>query len=445
MFKAPRYITDQIKVEKFIPGGQALGTLPSGKKIFLWGALPGEIVARTKVTKEKSSYVEGVAEKVIQKSQYRIEPEDDCYLATSPWQILDYEYEKSQKEEILREIFRQHNIVIPAELQDFRIASFDPYHYRNKMEYALYFSHEDQKIHLAFHERGSHRKIPVTKSSLEYPEIWERAQEIVDELNAKGEDARKYQSLLLRAGQSLEPKGIPRGLPINPELEVVVSGGLYENGQPHPKFPALYDVLLENEFAYSPNGFFQINIQAYSRMLVEVDLLNLMTEKVLDLYSGVGTIGLSLARNRDLTLVECDKNAYQEMVRNVESVQSQAQEPGTKLNIKPVLAKSEDVLEYVEHDQTVIVDPPRAGCMPEVIDRFLEVEPQQIIYLSCNTATQARDVKRLLEKYEMRLFLPYNFFPRTPHIENLILLQRKGSKTPINLQKYIMELRYGAQ
>lgn len=445
MPKPPRYITDQIKVEKFIPGGQALGTLPSGKKIFLWGALPGEIVTRTKVTKEKSSYVEGVAEEVIQKSQYRVEPEDDCYLATSPWQILDYEYEKSQKEEILQEIFRQHDIVIPAELQDFRIASFDPYHYRNKMEYALYFSHEDQKIHLAFHERGSHRKIPVTKSSLEYPEIWERAQEIVDELNAKGEDARKYQSLLLRAGHSLEPKVVPQGLPINPESEVVVSGGLYENGQPHPKFPTLYDVLLENEFAYSPNGFFQINIQAYSRMLVEVDLLNLMTEKVLDLYSGVGTIGLSLAQNRDLTLVERDKNAYREMVRNVENVQNQAQESGTNLRIEPVLAKSEDVLEYVEHDQTVIVDPPRAGCMPEVIDRFLEVEPQQIIYLSCNPATQARDVKKLLEKYEMQLFLPYNFFPRTPHIENLILLRRKGSKTPINLQKYIMELRYGAQ
>ena len=272
------------------------------------------------------------------------------------------------------------------------------------MEYALYYSHEDQKIHLAFHERGSHRKVPVAQSSLERPEIWQRAVEIIDELNRNGEEARKYQSLILRCNQSGQ-----------------VSGGLLENGRPHPVFPTLVDEILGIKYSYSPNGFFQINIPVYELVLREISKWINGAKKILDLYSGVGTIGLSVAKDRDLTLVECDKSAYREMVENVKTVQKIIDIP----NIHPILAKSEEALDYIAPDQTVIVDPPRAGCMPEVIERLLEVEPEQIIYLSCNPATQARDVKILLEKYKISFFQPYNFFPRTPHIENLIILNRR--------------------
>lgn len=420
--KADQYITEHIKVEKFIPGGQALATLASGKKIFLWNALPGEIITKVRLTKEKSSFVEGVAEEIAQPSAERIAPADPCYLATSPWQVLDYYYEQLEKAELLREIFRQHDIAIPDELQDFRVVSFDPYHYRNKMEYALYYSHQDERIHLAFHERGSHRKTPVEQSSLEHPAIWQRAQEIVAELNERGEDARKYQSLLLRAGRSLSPQGTSAS---TSEPSVAVSGGLYVNHQPHPDFPLLYDVVAGTEFAYSPNGFFQINLAAYNAALQDIQAQGIPTQKVLDLYSGVGTIGLSVASEHDLTLVECDRSAYREMAHNVERLVASRESQAQSLQIHPVLARSEDVLEYVQPDQTVIVDPPRAGCRPEVIQRFLSVTPQRIIYLSCNPATQARDVKLLLEKYRIRAFQPYNFFPRTPHIENLIILERK--------------------
>lgn len=406
--KPEKYITESIKVDKFIPGGQAIATLESGKKIFLWGALPGEVVTKVRVTKEKSSFVEGIAEEIAQKSVFRVEPKDKCYLATSPWQILSEEYENNQKDEILREIFRQHAIEIPEALRDFHIASnVKFYHYRNKMEYALYYSHEDAKIHLAFHERGSHRKTPIEQSSLERPEIWKKAIEIIDELNHRGEDARKYQSLLLRCNQEGE-----------------VGGGLFENHCPRPKFAKLEDELFGINYKYSPNGFFQINLPVYEQVLEVIRKVyskKTKNQSVLDLYSGVGTIGLSVAPNSKLTLVECDKSAYAEMVENAKSAMEATSNP----NIKPVLAKSEDVLGYVEPDQTVIVDPPRAGCMPEVIERFLEVEPERIIYLSCNPATQARDIKRLLEKYEISLVQPYNFFPRTPHIENLIILDRK--------------------
>ena len=87
--------------------------------------------------------------------------------------------------------------------------------------------------------------------------------------------------------------------------------------------------------------------------------------------------------------------------------------------------KSENVLNYIEPDQTVILDPPRAGCDRKLIDKLNEVKPKTIIYLSCNPATQARDVKLLLETYQIADIKTFNFFPRTPHIENLIILRQK--------------------
>lgn len=381
-----------IKVEKFIPGGQALGTSKEGKKIFFWNALPGEIVLEYEITKNKSSYAEAIATSVKNLSPYRVEPKDECFLSTSPWQILDYQYELKQKSLLVQEFFREHDIKIDAPEV---ITDGKDYAYRNKMEYALYYDIEKAKIFPAFHARGSHRKIPITKSSLERPEIFKKAQEIINDLNARGEEARKYQSLLLRCNQNGE-----------------ISGGLYENHKPHPIFNNLKDKILGQEYSYSPNGFFQINLPVYEMALLEIKK-HIVSENVLDLYAGVGTIGLSVAKDRNLTLVEVDKAAYKELENNAK-------------NAKTILAKSEDILEYIAPDQTVILDPPRAGIDQKLTNKLLEVEPVKIIYLSCNPATQARDIKLLSEKYQIELVKTFNFFPHTPHIENLVILERKN-------------------
>lgn len=380
-----------IKVEKFIPGGQALGSDPEGKKIFFWNALPGETVTDFEITKNKSSYMEAIATSVSNPSKYRVEPKDKHYLSTSPWQILDYSYELKQKSLLVQEIFREHQIDIePPEI----ITDGKDYFYRNKMEYALYYDIEKAKIFPAFHARGSHRKIPITNSSLEHPEIFKKAKEIIDDLSARGEEARKYQSLLLRCNQNGE-----------------VSGGLYENHQPHPVFDKLTDIILGQEYSYSPNGFFQINLPVYELALKEIKKY-VKTNKVLDLYAGVGTIGLSVAGDKNLTLVEVDKSAYKELENNSKN----------QKNITTILEKSENVLNYLAPEQTVILDPPRAGCDRKLIDKLLEVTPKKIIYLSCNPATQARDIKILLAKYHIEEIKTFNFFPHTPHIENLVVL-----------------------
>ncbi len=386
---------ESVQVTKLIPGGQALGTLASGKKIMLWGALPGEIVSEWQTTKDKRSYAEGIATKISQPSTYCIAPKDEIYLATSPWQILQYDYELQQKRELLLEIIRQQKLTdievdtVQTDGQDF--------YYRNKMEYALYYDNEKQQIFPAFRARGTHRKLPVTQSSIERPEIWQKATEIINAMNLRGDEARKYQSLLLRCNQKGE-----------------VSGGLLENGKPHPHFSNLHDSILGQNYSYSPNGFFQINLPVYEMVLTEIKTW-IKSENVLDLYSGVGTIGLSVARDKNLTLVECDKSAYAEMKTNCQGTSA-----------RPILAKSEDATDFIQHNQTVIVDPPRAGCLPNVITRIHEVLPAQVIYLSCNPITQMRDLAMLINDYDVKKCIPYNFFPRTPHLENLIILERKS-------------------
>jgi len=378
------------KIDKFVPGGQGIATLEDGKKAFIWGALPGEEV-EFETTKNKKSYCEGIATKILNTSPGRIEPKDECYLATSPWQIINYQEELKQKQLLVEECFRQQHIdttVLPT------ITDGKDFYYRNKMEYSLYWSHEDNLIHLAFHTRGTHRKTPIAQSSIERPEIFAEAKRIVDDLNAKHAEARTYQSLLIRCNQQGK-----------------VSSALFENGKSHSTMDTLEDTLNGYKYSYSPNGFFQINLPVYEMVLKEISQ-HISTNKVLDLYAGVGSIGLSVARDKNLTLVEVNGAAFAEMKNNAQGTSAEC-----------VLAKSEDVTDYITPDCTVILDPPRAGCDQKLIDKLNEIEPKTIIYLSCNPITQARDIA-LLHNYQISKIQPYNFFPRTPHIESLAILSK---------------------
>ena len=136
----------------------------------------------------------------------------------------------------------------------------------------------------------------------------------------------------------------------------------------------------------------------------------------LDLYAGVGTIGLTIGGG-NVTLVEINADAVREMQRNITEL--------GRTDARAVLAPSEQALDYITSKEIVIVDPPRAGLHPDVIATLLQKLPPRIIYLSCNPVTQARDVSLLQEKYEIIHHQGYNFFPRTPHIEHLVILDKK--------------------
>ncbi len=138
--------------------------------------------------------------------------------------------------------------------------------------------------------------------------------------------------------------------------------------------------------------------------------------KTLDLYSGVGSIGLTIGGD-NCTLVEVNQHAVREMKNNIAAQNSNAQ---------AILAASEKALDYINSDTIVIVDPPRAGLHSDVVEKLLETSPPRIIYLSCNPVTQARDVALLSQKYQIKHTKGYNFFPRTPHIEHLVVLDKSN-------------------
>ncbi|MGH7217933.1 MAG: hypothetical protein ACREGE_00595, partial [Candidatus Microsaccharimonas sp.] len=201
-----------------------------------------------------------------------------------------------------------------------------------------------------------------------------------------------------------------------------------ENGEviySNPKSPAsvitkrltaptrpLNDTLVDVPFHYATEGFFQINLPVYEQALADMREWVKSDVKTVDMYSGVGTIGLTIGGD-DVKLVELNEHAVREMERNIKELGK---------NATAVLAASENALEHITGDRTIIVDPPRAGLHEAVIDRLLEEKPQRIIYLSCNPVTQARDVARLTEAYGIKAHRGYNFFPHTPHIEHLVVL-----------------------
>lgn len=434
-----KQIFETLRLEKIVGGGQTLGALNDRRKAFVWGGLPGELV-KIRITKKKSHFVEGVVTEVLEKSPERIMPRDeDSYLSTSPWQIMPLSSEQTHKANLIEEAFRLHGVTLPEKIDVFTDGV--EFNYRNKVEFSWFGDLIDdsttETLDLAFFKRGSKGKIVVEGTSLAHPNINKLAIEIRNLLRTKPITARQLKTLLIRCDQKgnavwqLYVKDRLTEL-ISREEAAQLSAKGSEIIYSDPKSPAsrvterlvkfgnttLTDTILGVTFNYACEGFFQVNIPVYEKTLSDMrDWIdhenNLPT---LDLYSGVGTIGLTIGGD-NITLVEINEHAVAEMQRNTTKL--------NRANAKAILAPSEKSLEYIMGEQIVIVDPPRAGLHADVVRRLLETTPPRIIYLSCNPVTQARDVSLLQEKYKIIHHQGYNFFPRTPHIEHLVVLDKK--------------------
>ncbi len=434
MVKRKPVEVDSLKLHTIVGGGQALGELENGKKVFLWGGLPGETV-RAVLTKSKSSFAEGRVVEVLQASPERIEPKDPgSYISTSPWQIMTPEAEQHYKAALIEEAFELHDIVLPEPIEVY--TDNVRYGYRNKVEFSWYGSFNEKNeetLDLAFFVRGSKGKVPVDSMSLARPEIVKLALGIRDLLRTKDVQARNLKTLLIRSNQAgntvwqLYIKDKLENLITRDEvLKIGAAGGeiIYSD----PRSPAskiterlasfgevtLQDTILNVSFRYACESFFQVNVPVYEEALRDMKQW-LDNKPIVDMYSGVGTIGLTIG-GEHATLVELDDRAVYEMQRNIAELKS---------NALAVQAPSEEALEYIIGDKTIVVDPPRAGLHEDVVKRLLEVKPARIVYLSCNPVTQARDVARLAKSYGIRAHKGYNFFPCTPHIEHLVILDLK--------------------
>lgn len=424
----------RLTLEKIVGGGQALGTQPDGRKCFVWGGLPAETV-EVQLVKAKSRFAEGVVTDVITASEQRVAPRDaTSYLSTSPWQIMDFASEAHYKAALIEEAFELHNIVLPEPIEVY--SNGRDYEYRNKVEFSFWWETDSEQLDLAFFRRGTHGKIPVDGTSLARPEINTLARAVRDLLRTKSVEARNLKTLLIRCNQTGE---CVWQLYLKDRLSDIISdreaaalpaqGGevIYSD----PRSPAsriterlmsfgdivLTDTIAGVPFRYATEGFFQVNLPVYERSLSDMKAFIERGQPVVDLYSGVGTIGLTIG-GEQCTLVEIDENAVREMQRNIREQGSSA---------RAVLAASEKALEEITSDTLIVVDPPRIGLHADVIAKLLSEQPARIVYLSCNPVTQARDVGLLCadDVYGIRAHQGYNFFPRTPHIEHLVVLDRK--------------------
>ena len=416
-------MSETVQIQKLVHGGQGLGHLEDGRTVFVWGALPGETVT-VRIIKAKRSYAEAIVEEVITASPERIAPREENYLATSPWQIVTLSAENVYKKMIVDELFTQAHVSIP----EFTLrAAESEWRYRNKMEYS--FWGDDEGLHLALHNRGSHQKSIVTGSELALPALDKAAQALVAELQKYQPRAGDLKTIIVRCSQNGDAvaalytkltKFTKLALP--PELKGL---RVYHS---NPKSPAsvptkllyelgdtkLQDELLGRSFTYDVDSFFQVNLPIFEQALGAIRE-HMQGDDLVDMYAGTGSIGLSVA-GKKVTLVELDAAS---------AAMARENAAASGLDAEVVEVASERALDYIAADKPLIVDPPRAGLHTAVINRILEVQPPKIAYQSCNPATQARDLAHLQDTYKITYFEGFNFFPHTPHIETLGILERK--------------------
>jgi 23S rRNA (uracil1939-C5)-methyltransferase len=415
---------EEVVIQKLVHGGQGLGELPDGRKVFVWNALPGETV-RVRIIRKKNSYAEAIAEEIVQASPERVSPREENYLATSPWQILPLAAENKYKQHIVDELFTREKVTLPT--HDVAIISGPEWQYRNKMEYS--FWGDDDGLHLALYRRGSHGKQIVTGSTLAMPTLDAAANAMLVRLQKMHVRAGDLKTIVVRCSQKgqavaslfvktktfsefdlpIELKGL-RVYYSNPKSPASVPTKLlFELGD-----PTLQDVVLGKQFMYDVDSFFQVNVPVFEAALARIKE-HCTGATITDMYAGVGSIGLSVAHER-VNLIELD-HASAGMARVNAAV--------SQLDANVIEASTEKVLEYITGAESVIFDPPRSGLHDKVVARVLETVPQQLVYLSCNPATQARDLAKLTGKYIIEHFEVYNFFPHTPHIETLAILKAK--------------------
>lgn len=423
---------ETVKLEKIVGGGQTVGSLTNGQRVFVWGGLPGETV-KIQITKRKAKMSEGLVTEVIKTSDNRVEPKDlTSFLSTSPWQIMNNDSERSSKISLINEAFELAKIKLPQKIQFFE--DNNPYYYRNKVEFSWWWDKNRDTLDLAFFKRGSHNKTPVDGTGLAKNCLNIAGKRIRDLLRAKKVSGRDLKTLLLRCDQqdnvvaqlyiktpdflNLTEKELKK-LDIQ-GFEVIYSDSKSPASVITKRLQAwgniiLTDDILGTSFSYTAESFFQINLPVYEQALQDMKKWVDHKRPTIDLYSGVGTIGLTIG-SRPTILIESNEHAATEMKKNIKTLKQK--------EIRAILSPSEKVLEYIDNDSNIIVDPPRAGLHNNVVQKILQTTPPHIIYLSCNPVTQARDVAKLLEKYQIKWQCGYNFFPRTPHVENLIILDK---------------------
>lgn len=450
----------RVTIEDMGIGGEGIGKV-DGFTLFIKDAIPGDQIYAV-ITKLKKGYGYGKLTSIIEPSPYRVEPECPMHKQCGGCQIqcLDYEQQLLLKEKMIRNhLLRIGGVEEPPmeAVIGMNGEGERPYFYRNKAQYPVGTDREGRII-IGFYAERSHTIIPCRSCLLGAEENEQILDDVVAYMEAEGVTAHNeldqtglVRHILIRKGFTTgelmvcivingtrlpsADKLIERLVKIPGMTSIAISKNkkmtnviMGETSKTIWGSSVIHDVIGELTFELSPLSFFQVNpIQTkklYEKVLEFAQLTG--KEIVWDLYCGIGSISLFLAHKaKQVYGVEIIPQAIEDAKRNALNNQI--------TNTEFFTGRAEEVLteQYTNFPErkgdVIIVDPPRKGLEPEVVKAIVEVSPKRIIYVSCDSATLARDVKLFVEGgYEVKRVQPVDMFPQTMHCENVILMTRCG-------------------
>lgn len=420
--------------------------------VFVPDTVTGDRV-RARLLRVKPTFAQGKLHELLEPSSHRVRP--CCIVADKcggcQWQHVDYAYQLEAKQNIVRQALERlggfsHPPIKPI------LSMAEPLHYRNKATYPLRRSQTGQ-VQAGYYQKGSHQIVnlnqcPIQDSRLNpllaevKRDIQQRGWGIYDEGNHRSKlrhlglrIGRRTGEMLLtlvskegnlagieeqaEAWMSRYPGLVGVLLNINPDRTNAIFGPKTHciAGKPY-----LTETFAGLSFQISPDTFFQVNTeQAEALLQIILDQLKLEGHEVLvDAYCGIGTFTLPLARQvkqaiglevQPEAIEQAWNNAIANQIQNVDFQVGEVETILPSLNLKPDI---------------VLLDPPRKGCTPAVIATLQQMQPAQIVYVSCNPATLARDLKRLCQtgEYHLQHAQPADFFPQTAHVECAAFLIR---------------------
>lgn len=426
----------------------------NGYPIFVPNGLPGE-KAKVKVIKINKGYAIGRLIDLYEKSPYRMEiPKEDAHkYGGCQLQHISYEGQLKFKENQVRQVLSRI-----GKLEDVKVHPIlgmeNPWHYRNKTQVPV--GEKDGRLIAGFFKPRSHEIVDTDESLIQIAEVNDAVKvvkEICNKLALPAYDEKSHKGVLrhimVRYGQQtgelmvvvvtrtsdIPHKGrlideIVKRLPkiksivhnINSKRTNVILGDktkvLWGN-------EVIYDYIGNVKFAISALSFYQINpVQTkvlYDKALEYAELTG--SESVIDAYCGIGTISLFLAqRARKVLGVEIVPEAIEDAKKNAEL--------NGITNAEFVVGEAETVIPkwYEEGNKAdvLVVDPPRKGCDEALLQTIIDMKPKKVVYVSCNPATLARDL-RILEDggYKTIEVQPVDMFPSTVHVECVAIISRK--------------------
>lgn len=445
--------TYEIEIIDLNHKGQGVAKI-DGFTIFLDRGIPGD-KGKAKILSVKKNYGVGKFISLDEKSKNRIEPICEIEHECGGCQIQSIDYNKQleiKKNTVINNIKRiggLENVLIHD-----TIGMKNPYRYRNKAQFPVKSS--DNKIDIGFYKINTHEIVDTEKCYIQHDvndEVTKLIKEYMIKFNVSGYDEKSGKGIIrhILTKTSFKTNAvmiviITNGskLPHKEELIEILTNNIKSiksivqniNNKRNnvilgDKSKTLWgegkiiDYISDLKFNISPQSFFQVNpIQTevlYNKALEYADLSG--DETVFDIYCGIGTISLFLAKKAkkvygievvEKAIEDAKENARINNIDNAEFYAGKAEEVFPKLYKEGIKA------------DVIVVDPPRKGCEESVLETIVKMSPSKVVYVSCNPSTLARDLKYLDEKgYKTVEVQPVDMFPHTMHVENVARLERK--------------------